>query len=324
MSCYPIMRRRLAQVLEPARCRRFVRRLNLQGRLHFGADRDLASLVDTHLFIMSANNSGSTFLKNVLATSRLTWNLRGGAMLAPGFVGPDIFLRGNPNRPQYIWAAEQRWLTALTDARAYDWRRSREAWHSQAWAQNPRASVFVAKAPPFLCLVDDIVEHFKNARFLFVVRNPYAVCEGICRSLRRLGTKLVVSSPEEAAARHVTACLRWQRRNVETHGERGLFFTYEKMCASPDEVARGISAMVPALSDLNLRQRLVVKNYDSMLTDMNVRQIERLSGKQMDVLNSVFRENRELLGWFGYELIGGGNRGEEFNGGDATGLAANS
>ena len=43
--------------------------------VHFGAGCDLESRITTNLFIICANNSGSTFLKNALATSRRTWNL---------------------------------------------------------------------------------------------------------------------------------------------------------------------------------------------------------------------------------------------------------
>ena len=53
-----------------------------------GAFHDLERVVDTHLFVICANNSGSTFLQKALATSRRTWNLPWEGRKAGGYVGP--------------------------------------------------------------------------------------------------------------------------------------------------------------------------------------------------------------------------------------------
>ena len=98
-------------------------------------------------------------------------------------------------------------------------------------------------------------------------------------------------------------CLAWQRRNVEAYRDRGVFFTYEQMCGDPATVARKVRTLVPALDDLNLRQRIAVKEYDEMLTDMNDRQLANLDPEDVAVFNRVFREHRDTLGWFGYDLM---------------------
>ena len=280
--------------------------------LWFGAGRDLAGMVTTHLFVTCNVHSGSTFLKNALATCRLTWNLPSEGRKAIGFVGPST-CSGYPLLMS-VWAAEQRWVDAMTDAAAYDWSRTRKAWYFQAFAkaprpQGPKPSVFVVKSSSTLCILDDLVAHFADAKFLFMVRNPYAVCEGILRRLReKFGRNFPSPIPgeplEAVAARHVSVCLEMQRRNLEIRGDRGVFFTYEEMCAAPERVARRIRALVPELDDLNLRQRLRVKRrYHEMLTDMNARQIARLSPAQVAVLNGVFREYRDAFDAFGYPLM---------------------
>ena len=169
--------------------------------------------------------------------------------------------------------------------------------------------MFVVKTPQHLCILDDLVAHFADAKFLFTVRNPYAVCEGILRHLReKFGRNFPSPVPGEpwevVAARHVSVCLDMQCRNLEIHGDRGVFFTYEEMCAAPERVARGIRALVPELDDLNLRQRLRMKTrYHEMLTDMNARHIARLSPAQVAVLNGVFREYRDAFDAFGYVIM---------------------
>ena len=98
-------------------------------------------------------------------------------------------------------------------------------------------------------------------------------------------------------------CLAWQRRNIEAYRDRGVFFTYEEMCGEPATVARKVRALVPEIDDLVLRRRIAVKEYDEMLTDMNERQLANLDPEDVAAFNRAFREHRDTLGWFGYELM---------------------
>ena len=271
-----------------------------------GCRHEVERRVGTHLFGISANNSGSTFLRAALATSRATWNLHWEGQMMLGYVGPDIL---SPHPATLLWASERRWIDLLTDPRSYDWPRTRKAWYFQAVARSPDASVFYTKTPAHLLLVDELARHFHNAKFLFMVRNPYAMCEGICRFYRcgrPRGWPSPIGNLPEAAARHAVACMAWQRRNLAAHGHRGVFFTYETMCAEPERVAREIRALVPELDDLNLRQRLRVKgSYHEMLTDMNARQIARLDAEDVAAFNRVFRRHEDLLARFGYAVMEG-------------------
>ena len=195
------------------------------------------------------------------------------------------------------------WRDRFTDPAAYDWTRNRRAWYFQAFARDPQASVFVTKAPPFLLQVGALRRHFRNTKFLFAVRNPYAVCEGIHRY--RTGQPLPPDVDYfEAAAEHVVNSLALQRDNLERHGSRGVFFTYEAMCDEPARVERQIRSLVSALGDLKLRRKLAVKGlYDEMLSNMNARQIARLTSKQIETINRIFCRRRDVLDYFGYEIM---------------------
>ena len=269
----------------------------------FGADRPIERLITTHLFGIAPNQSGSTFLLKALAACRATWNLPAEGQHIPGYVGPPLG-RGNLAGARLIWASRERWREVLMDPGSYDWPRTRRAWYFQACGRDPRASVFVTKSPPHLLLVDELTRHFANPKFLFMVRNPYAVCEGICRVVAQFDLAPPNVNVPEAAASHVVACLGYQCRNVDTHRGQGVFFTYEEMCADPERVARKIRAFVPELDDVELRRRLPIKGrYNEMLTDMNARQIARLDPRQIETFNRAFRAHRHLLDHFGYELI---------------------
>ena len=275
----------------------------------FSAGLDLEAGVRTHLFCISPNHSGSTFLQLALATCRETWNLHLEGEQTLGFVGPrPLMLPGLP-RPSGFWALHPRRVERLADPSNYDWPRTRKAWYFQAYARSPDASVFVVKSPRNLFQLDMLVQHFRNAKFLFMVRNPYAAAEGICRAYRskfpeEASRTSQSHSLEGCAATHLANCLAQQRRNLKVFADRGVFFTYEAMCVQPERVAQAIQQLVPELKELNLRQRLPVKDlYDEMLTDMNARQLVRLDPAQIAAMNAVFRPQRELLEHFGYDLM---------------------
>ena len=244
------------------------------GPIHLvmGADHDLERLVVVHLFVICPNNSGSTFLQGALAACRATWNLPREGQETPGYVGPSSARPLQPGFPttNLLWASDRFWMDRHADTDAYDWPRTRKAWYRLAYARDPRACVFVTKTPAHLLVVDDLARHFRNPRFLFMVRNPYAVCEGIFRQYGFLSHKFKAlaefrgtgRSLPEAAATHAVDCLARQRRNLEGHlnpeaGEarrgapivrsgRGVFFSYETMCAHPRRTARAIEAAAPA------------------------------------------------------------------------------
>ncbi|MYD86892.1 MAG: sulfotransferase [Acidobacteria bacterium] len=268
----------------------------------YGAGRDLGRVIRTHLFGITMNHAGSTFLMRAVATCRAVWSLPFEGQFALGYAGPMLG-RGNLAGARKIWGSRRRWRVALTDADAYDWARIRAAWYFQARARDPRAPVFFTKSPPHLLVVEELARRFSNPRFLFLVRNPYAVCEGICRFRESRGLGLSDGSLPEMAARHAVACLDVQRRNIAAHGGRGVFFTYETMCMEPERVAAAIRRLVPELEDFDLRQRLAVGRYHEMLTDMNERHIARLTPARIAAFNRVFRPRRDLLDHFGYEML---------------------
>lgn len=268
--------------------------------IYRGAAFELERLVQTHLFVICPNNSGSTFLKNVLATSQHTWNLHREGQHVFGFAGPAT--RDTP--VPLFWASDPTWLEFLADPEAYDWEATRRAWYFQAYSQDPEASVFVTKAPPFLLHVGALARHFRNARFCFMVRNPYATAEGILRRKRRFG----IDSDAEIlrlAAHHLVNCLRIQQQNLESFGHLGIFFSYEAMCEAPETVEKMMRVSIPALADVNLRQRVPVKGiYDEPLQNMNARQMGALTTDHLRALNEVFFPEKGLLESFGYSLEG--------------------
>ena len=73
----------------------------------YGAGRDLERTIRTHLFVICANNSGSTFLKEVLATCRATWNLPREGQKMLGYAGPGSRRRHRIDLGLDPWVARQ-------------------------------------------------------------------------------------------------------------------------------------------------------------------------------------------------------------------------
>ena len=74
----------------------------------------------------------------------------------------------------------------------------------QALARDPNAAVSFTKSPSFLLCPGEFARHFKNANFLLMMRNPYAVCEGIYR-YRRNQPAAPGRDMLEAAAKHAAS-----------------------------------------------------------------------------------------------------------------------
>ncbi len=259
-----------------------------------GILHDLDALVDTHLFVLSPNNCGSTFVKNALALSRHTWNLRHEGQHAYGFVGPA--------HRALIWASDPHWAQTYATPGNFDWDVTRRAWYAQSFASNAHASVFVEKSPPFVLLADQLRTNFKQARFVLLTRDPYAMYEGIIR--RRLAhPPKDPTDPRVLAARHVVACLRLQADNRAALAGVSTYFSYEQLCADPASCDSAVRTLVPSLDDVEFNVQVSVKGmYDEQLRNMNADSIARLSREDRAVANSVFGEHTDALAAFGYEV----------------------
>lgn len=260
----------------------------------YGAMHDLERIVQTHLFIVSPNNSGSTFLQKALATSEHTWNLKKEGHHTYGFVGPTPY---RLNR-SLVWAADKEGIEILSKESTYDWQATRKAWYFQAFSKSQKAAVFVEKSPPSVLRVAQLKDNFRNAKFLFIVRNPYAVVEGILRWRKRS-----VSVTATMAAEHIMQCFYYQQKNIEMFNDSGIFFQYEEMCSNPELIQSEVQVLVPELNDFQLDQKLSVKGrYCETLQDMNTRQIKCLSPEDLGEINSVFIKYEPVMKYFGYAI----------------------
>ncbi|GLQ35813.1 hypothetical protein GCM10007939_20960 [Amylibacter marinus] len=262
-----------------------------------GAQHLRRELIKTHLFLLCPNNSGSTFLSKAIGTSRHVWDLYREGQHMLGFKGPNTRVNG-----QLIWAGEDAGFAEYRDASNFNWPHNQKVWYFQATADSIDASVFFTKAPPFIAYAQSLDRHFDNAKFLMMIRNPYAMYEGIVRRRAALDQGPNYVHNLRVAAIHVMRCFDLQRKNQALFKDKSVFFTYEEMCAMPDQVAARIMDFVPELDDLDLDQTLFIKGrYSERLRNMNADQIGALTPQQLEVANEVF--DHDLIAHFGYQSI---------------------
>lgn len=270
-------------------------------------------VIDTHLFVLCPNNSGSTFLTQALAQCRGTWSMvrdKTWTMVReghsqPGFHGPHI----RTLRRGHIWAGSEEWADEYRSATSFDWKANKSLWYRNARPRSWKATVFVEKSPPFLLIADQLRDNFENARFCIMVRHPLPVVEGILRA------HASESSPDGrdmrvVAAQHVGRCLEYQARNIELLGDRAVVFTYETLCSDPKVVANQVKGLCPKLDDLDFDVRLRVKRrYDEQLRNMNSEQVARLDPQTLRIAEVELAPYTDAMARFGYTLsdVSGGS-----------------
>jgi len=180
------------------------------------------------------------------------------------------------------------------------WPRIKTVWERYWDRSKP---VLLEKSPPNLIRAQEIQAHFEPVRFIVMVRNPYAHCEGL---IRRNGWKL------RRAANFSMMCLRTQLENARRL-ENALVLTYESLVDNPVAACNQVAAFLPQLQDMDPAATFEVHSIDGTLerpiTDLNAKKIASLTPDNIAALNEVFGQNRETLLDWGYELLEPGETG---------------
>ena len=232
------------------------------------------------LFILTPPFCGSTLLNQILSTSS---NLSCNNMLGvrEGQLLPEV---------KDIMFYNKGWHDKVD----YPWEMIKSVW-MKYWDQ--RKMILMDKSNTNIMRVAEINKVFHNSIFLGMVRNPYAHAEGI---IRRNNTSA------EYAANFVLKCLRFQKRN-KLEEENSLFISYEDLCDKKDEVMNKIQNFIPELNDINSDLEFSAHNFKTKgkmkIQNLNDEKINKLSAEQINIINSYFKKEEDLLKYFGYSVI---------------------
>lgn len=243
------------------------------------------------IFILGCNNSGTTLLTRMLeAHPAVSGVPRGGR-------GATVVLLP-PRRAEVIrlWT-EKIELFRLTEAdRHLDDLRLKYDWIS-AVRLSPRPFI-LEKAPPDMICARWFQAVFPNARFIGLVRNGYAVAEGMNR---REGYGL------ERCARHWGTANRIMMNDAE-HLEHFMLVRYEELVQDARAVMRRVCKFLDL--DSNPIQAIIdkewqVHNMDNAaahIQDFNLKSFERLQERDLAIINHGAGEMLERLGYLRPEL----------------------
>ena len=234
----------------------------------------------TYLFILSPPFSGSTLLNEIISSSN---NVS---------CNNNIGLREGQHLPETkdILFSPDRW----EPNKIIDWSEIHEIW--RAYWDNSK-SVFLEKSPPNICRAKKIEDEFSDAKFICLVRNPYAQVEG---KMRRFNT-----GAKEAAELSIQY-LNYQKENIE-HLQKFLLISYEELTENTNQTKKNIISFIPELSDINTELKFNAHNLrtekNMTITNLNLEKIAKIKKKDLEIINKVFNKEEELLNYFNYQII---------------------
>lgn len=228
-----------------------------------------------HLFILSPPFCGSTLLWKLISTSRNV-----SALPDEGQFLPEArpLMRGNSVNPEkhIPWSAVE-----------IIWRRY--------WDLSK--PILLEKSPPNVMRADQIEEHFENAAFIAMMRDPYAFCEGHHRRLGK-GVKF--------AADRWCQFAQMQRRNIQERS-RILYFTYEELTEDTGGVAQQVIDFLPELKSIDIDRTFKLKSIGGRrarpISNLNESKIKHLSRREIHSISTILGSHEELVNSFGYEIL---------------------
>jgi hypothetical protein len=251
---------------------------------------------DKFLFITSTNNSGSTVLVRFLENCRNIISLFGeGQYSADEFMPLPV-----ENNVARVWTEK---AEIFENNDNYNWEMIKNTW-MEIWKKDPKYNetfynrVFLEKSAPNVLRAKLLEKEFANSYFIIMMRNPYAVTEGI-KSLKGYDTGRCI--------RHWVAAARKQMENINSLA-RNIWFTYENMCDNPEQVLDQVKKFMPELADFSFKGEIILHNPDSEratlgLKNFNDRQIKNLLPEDIAIINSYLSKETEILNFFGYRMI---------------------
>jgi hypothetical protein len=243
------------------------------------------------IFLVGCYNSGTTLLHRILGS-----HPRISAMSDEGTLMTDAL----PKPEDFGWT--RMWCQCLDAMEAAQWEdgaaqaaRARRQW--SIWYPRSYENL-LDKSPSNVTRMTFLQEHFRPASFICIVRNGYAVAEGIRRRAVPRRPEYPDRYPLELCAKQWRECDRITRRQ-ESSIERFLQIRYEDLVADPEATMGSITDFLglPAFDAEILRRSFPVGRGESVIRDMNAASIGNLSEKDLEDIESVAGEELDRHGY---------------------------
>jgi len=233
-----------------------------------------------HLFILSPPYCGSTLLNEIISSSsNVSCN-------------NNLGNREGQNLPETykILFGEDKW----DSNKDIDWKYIHKVW-DKYWDKSK--GILLEKSPPNICRAINIEKEFQDAKFICLVRNPYAQAEGIIRRN---------NASAKYAAEFALKCLKYQQKNIKELKQK-ILISYEELTKNPEKIKKEIIEFIPEISNINTSMNFSAHNLrgDSAMpiTNLNKEKIAKIKKEDLNIINSIFKKEESVLNYFRYEII---------------------
>lgn len=236
------------------------------------------------VFIVGCYNSGTTLVHQMLGA-----HVDCGSMPTEGqYFTTELLVPRTVGLPR-LWAIESERFHLTEHSRPQiDVPRMKRQW--AAYYNDPHRPVLLEKTPVNAARMRWLQEHFKNAHFVAILRNGYAVAEGI---RRKAGHSLDLAARQWARSNEVMlADLPTVRRH--------LLIRYERLTEAPNEILREMLEFLQLdPNGVSVAGRAwQVHRENSGIRNMNARSFAALSAADRDCIR---HEAGYMLDRLGYE-----------------------
>ena len=216
------------------------------------------------LFILSPPYCGSTLFTQIISTSKkISCNNYIATM--EGQLLPEL---------RNDMFNKERW----NKSNIYDWYKIKSVW-LKYWDQSK--TILMDKTTTNIMRFDEIKKEFNNTYAICLVRNPYAVVEGIIRRN---------SKPIEFAIEFVIKALRYQKYNIENN-KNLIWIKYSELCDNQDLVNKKINTILPEIDDLDFNKFFSAHNFKNQplkITNLNDEKISKLKKRTYQKSTNFF------------------------------------
>lgn len=259
--------------------------------------------MDTYIFFLISNQSGSTLMHNLFAKCKniITLNsdldnttTEGWQWVKNSTPNLDLAEQGK----SYVWTEA---IQSIQDQKNYKWDDVKKTWNDM-WRKHQNYHndnrIFIQKSPPDVGRAKMLFDNFENSWFICQVRNPYIVSEGV---MRRRGDGDI-----RRAARHAVKVLSIQKWNIE-NTQNLLAWRYEDIPIIPEKIENLINEAIPDINSFSFNQQVYATSLDGYIKrgfeNLNNRQLERLDERQIRIINEEIDVHEDAFKFFKYERI---------------------
>lgn len=243
------------------------------------------------VFVVGCYNSGTTLLSGLLGAHEQI-----SALPTEGQFLTDQFAADHELGLPRMWCRREDLYRLTEDDPGPDVVRLKREWGMRLDRSKP---ILLEKSPPNSVRMRWLQKHFENAHFIAIIRNGYAVAEGIARKAEPVHT---------AGGWSIEQCAeQWRRANemIEAdaeHLDHLMWLRYEDLAEDPQrEIGRVMSFLeLEDARGIDLSQRWSVHERAERIRNLNAESIARLSDAD---IATVERVAGDALAHFGYPLL---------------------